>query len=96
MRRIGKTLEPEVVHDSKETVFVQYSRAAAYMNACTFDSTPKTHTISGQIKSQHEMWKPTESSLPNEDVLAISSCREKGSKLLEGVLSLVKSPSNSG
>lgn len=71
MRRIGKTLEPEVVDDSKETVFVLYNRAAAHMNACTFDSTPKTHTISGQIKSQHEMWKLTESSLPNEDVLAI-------------------------
>lgn len=77
-------------------MFAQYNRAAAHMNACTFDSTPKTHTISSQIKSQHEMWKVTESSLPNEDVLAISSCREKGSKLLERVLSLVKSPSNSG
>lgn len=49
-------------------------RAAAHMNACKFDRTPKTHTISSQIKSQHEMWKLTESSLPNEDVLAISSC----------------------
>lgn len=64
---LGKLLEPEAVDDSKERVFAQHE-AAARMNTYTFDSTPKTHTISSQIKPQYEMWKLTESLLPTEEV----------------------------